>query len=49
MIDLHVHSSFSDGSYTPEELVDMAVAAALQTSGDKRYQTKIKEDQLNTN
>jgi len=26
MIDLHVHSTFSDGSYTPAELVDMAVA-----------------------
>ncbi len=24
--DLHIHSTFSDGRYTPEELVDMAVA-----------------------
>ena len=24
MIDLHVHSSFSDGSLTPEELVSLA-------------------------
>jgi hypothetical protein len=32
-----------------QEIVDMAVAAALQTSGDKRYQTKVNEDQLNTN
>ena len=32
-----------------QELVDMAVAAALQTSGDKRFQTKIGEDQINTN
>lgn len=29
MIDLHVHSTFSDGSCTPEELVDKAVAAGL--------------------
>ena len=29
MIDLHVHSTFSDGSYTPEELVEKAVAAGL--------------------
>ena len=32
-----------------QEIVDLAVATALQTSGDKRYQTKISEDQLNTN
>jgi len=32
-----------------QEIVDMAVAAALQTSGDKRYQTKVHEDQKNTN
>jgi hypothetical protein len=32
-----------------QEIVDMAVAAALQTSGDRRYQTKVNEDQLNTN
>lgn len=29
MIDLHVHSTFSDGSLTPEELVEQAVAARL--------------------
>ena len=32
-----------------QEIVDLAVATALQTSGDKRYQTKVNEDQLNTN
>ncbi len=30
MIDLHMHSIFSDGSKTPEELVDEAVALGLQ-------------------
>ncbi len=29
MIDLHVHSTFSDGSLTPEQLVDEAVRAGL--------------------
>lgn len=29
MIDLHVHSTFSDGSLTPEELVEKAVQAGL--------------------
>lgn len=29
MIDLHVHSTFSDGSLTPEELVERAVGAGL--------------------
>lgn len=29
MIDLHLHSIFSDGSYTPEELVDMGIEAGL--------------------
>jgi hypothetical protein len=29
MIDLHVHSTVSDGSDTPEELVDLAVKAGL--------------------
>lgn len=29
MIDLHVHSTFSDGSLTPEELVEEAVKAGL--------------------
>jgi len=29
MIDLHVHSTYSDGSLTPEELVAMAVEAGL--------------------
>lgn len=29
MIDLHVHSTFSDGSYTPEKIVEMAVDAGL--------------------
>ncbi|MBN1270443.1 MAG: PHP domain-containing protein [Kiritimatiellae bacterium] len=29
MIDLHVHSTFSDGSFTPEELVDKAIASGL--------------------
>lgn len=28
-IDLHVHSTFSDGTYTPEQLVDTALAAGL--------------------
>ena len=32
-----------------QEIVDMAVEAALQTSGDKRYQTKVIEGQQNTN
>ena len=29
MIDLHTHSTFSDGSWTPEELVEAAVAAGV--------------------
>lgn len=29
MIDLHVHSNCSDGTYTPEELVDYAMAKGL--------------------
>ena len=29
MIDLHVHSTFSDGSCTPSELADRARAAGL--------------------
>ncbi|MFH0880101.1 MAG: PHP domain-containing protein [Lentisphaerota bacterium] len=29
MIDLHAHSTFSDGSLTPEELIDLAVANGL--------------------
>ncbi|MBN2301715.1 MAG: PHP domain-containing protein [Lentisphaerae bacterium] len=29
MIDLHTHSTFSDGSFTPEELVDMAKKTGL--------------------
>lgn len=29
MIDLHTHSTFSDGSLTPEELVDLAVEVGL--------------------
>ncbi|MEI6563530.1 MAG: PHP domain-containing protein [bacterium] len=29
MIDLHVHSTFSDGSFTPEELVEKAVSAGI--------------------
>src|SRR5210317_1547989 len=29
MIDLHTHSTFSDGSYTPEEVVQMGVEAGL--------------------
>ncbi len=29
MIDLHTHSTFSDGSFTPEELVDMCAEAGL--------------------
>ena len=28
--DLHCHSSFSDGSMTPEELIDLAIASGLQ-------------------
>jgi len=32
-----------------QEIVDMAVEAALQTSADKRYQTKVNEGQMNTN
>lgn len=28
-IDLHVHSTFSDGTYTPEQLVDLAFEAGL--------------------
>lgn len=31
MIDLHVHSTFSDGSYTPQELVARAQTAGLTT------------------
>lgn len=28
-IDLHVHSTYSDGSLTPEELVALALSAGL--------------------
>ncbi|NNF47799.1 MAG: PHP domain-containing protein [Desulfofustis sp.] len=30
MIDLHLHSTFSDGTFTPEQLVKMASAAGLK-------------------
>ena len=30
MIDLHLHSTFSDGTYTPEQLVKMAKATGLK-------------------
>ena len=30
MIDLHVHSTFSDGSMTPEELVELAVKVGIK-------------------
>lgn len=30
-VDLHLHSTISDGESTPEEIVDMAVAAGLST------------------
>ena len=29
MIDLHVHSTFSDGTCTPEELVELGASAGL--------------------
>ena len=29
MIDLHIHSTFSDGSFTPEELVEKGVQVGL--------------------
>lgn len=32
MIDLHIHSNFSDGSCTPEELVDLCVAAGVSAA-----------------
>ena len=30
MIDLHMHSSFSDGTMTPEELVALGAEAKLE-------------------
>lgn len=30
-VDLHIHSTASDGSFTPEEIVEMAAAAGLST------------------
>ena len=29
MVDLHVHSTCSDGTFTPEELVDYAIQKGL--------------------
>ncbi|MCL2283804.1 MAG: PHP domain-containing protein [Fibromonadales bacterium] len=31
MLDLHVHTTFSDGQYTPEEIVNLAVQAGIDT------------------
>lgn len=31
MIDLHAHTTFSDGEYTPEELIDIAIDRGLST------------------
>ena len=31
MIDLHIHTTASDGQYTPAEIVAMAVSAGLST------------------
>jgi predicted metal-dependent phosphoesterase TrpH len=31
VIDLHIHSTFSDGSMTPEEIVELAARAGLKT------------------
>ena len=28
-IDMHMHSTFSDGTYTPEEIVDLAIKENL--------------------
>ena len=30
MVDLHVHSTCSDGTFTPEELVDYAMEKGLR-------------------
>ena len=30
MVDLHVHSTCSDGTFTPEELVDYAMKKGLR-------------------
>jgi predicted metal-dependent phosphoesterase TrpH len=31
MIDLHIHTTFSDGQYTPEEIVELAASAGITT------------------
>ncbi|HMB00059.1 MAG TPA: PHP domain-containing protein, partial [Spirochaetota bacterium] len=47
LIDLHVHSNESDGSFTPEELIDKAIGQNIDTlalcdhdttAGHKRWQ-----------
>ena len=39
MIDLHTHTTESDGSYTPEQLVETAVAAGLEALGITDHDT----------
>ena len=50
MIDLHFHSTFSDGKFTPEELADKVKAIGLQavsltdhdtTSGSQRFKNAL--------
>ena len=39
MIDLHTHTNESDGSYTPLELVDRALAIGLEALGISDHDT----------
>lgn len=39
LMDLHVHSTFSDGTKTPEELVDMAVQSGIKLLGITDHDT----------
>lgn len=52
--DLHIHSSFSDGYYTPEKLVDLAIEKGVNAisitdhdSITSQYITKVKYDNIN--
>ena len=40
MVDLHMHSVYSDGSKTVEEILKMCEEKKLEKQDDKRYRTQ---------
>ena len=47
MVDLHVHSTCSDGTFTPEELVDYAMEKGLRAFALTDHDTVNGLDRLN--